>query len=741
MGSGGKSGSTKTEVIDYRLTIQYAVCFGPVDAVEEIYIGEKPITFTDRENSYTDENSQHSVNLPGLFGGSKKGGGAVGQVHVYLGGATQRLSEFLASKMNRTPDTVSAYRDKLTIWFTGHTTEGFTWSTNLPTVPAVWAKVKRYPKGLSGDPNIGDDANPAHIIYECMTNPDWGAGYDDSEIDIPSFLDAAAVLRAESFGLSMKWMGQTTVENFINSVLRHIAAVRDYDTNTGKWQLILVRGGYDLNQLQSINPRNAELVAFQRKAWGEITNEIVLSWTNPETEKTETVTQQDASGMSIQGVSVTDSSRDFPGIRNQELAWDVAERELRASGTPLASVEVEASIQLRGISVGDIVWFDWDEVDANGDLKYPKFVCRVVNVKSPTRGDSKFSIGLVEDIFAYGRTPTASQEGLFEPLSSPASDVPNVALISEPYFMRAQRLGDAAAQAVEYPIANVSLLASTMNRDTRDVDVWSERLLPEQGLEYQAVALVPDLSSFRLTRDLPRETHSAIQPSETFVAPSLLVGGFIIAQTNTGLDEICLVTSWDGSVMTVKRGCLDTSPQPWPIGTLFFAVTRDDEVSDLTETYVAEQLKYKLLPTTSMGQLAINDATEHVVEATERAYSPTRPAGVRLSAGSYFTGTMALSESVHRIVWANRNRIVETVTVLGYDEPEVAPEQGQTTSLEFWVQGVLHDRVEGVSGSFFDFDISNINLSPGEMVEVRAYAVRDDFLSINYSSILLVVTP
>jgi hypothetical protein len=36
--------------------------------------------------------------------------------------------------------------------------------------------------------------NPAHIIYECATNPDWGRGLPRELVDNISFASAANVL-------------------------------------------------------------------------------------------------------------------------------------------------------------------------------------------------------------------------------------------------------------------------------------------------------------------------------------------------------------------------------------------------------------------------------------------------------------------------------------------------------------------------------------------------------------------
>lgn len=46
-----------------------------------------------------------------------------------------------------------------------------------------------------------DLLNPAHIIRECLTDPDWGLGYQASDVDDAAFTYAADLLYIENFGL------------------------------------------------------------------------------------------------------------------------------------------------------------------------------------------------------------------------------------------------------------------------------------------------------------------------------------------------------------------------------------------------------------------------------------------------------------------------------------------------------------------------------------------------------------
>ena len=186
------------------------------------------------------------------------------------------------------------------------------------------------------------DANPSHIIYECLTDSDWGMGADPAGIDAASFQAAAQTLYDEGFGLWLQWQAQSSIEDFINNVLEHIRGAIFPHPRTGKMTLRLLRDDLDLPNLKEITPDNATLTSFSRKGWGETVNEVVVTWTRPETEKEETVRIQDLANVAQQG-GIVSSSKNYHGIRTAELAIRVAERDLREESAPLAACEVEVN--------------------------------------------------------------------------------------------------------------------------------------------------------------------------------------------------------------------------------------------------------------------------------------------------------------------------------------------------------------------------------------------------------------
>ena len=122
----------------------------------------------------------------------------------------------------------------------------------------------------------GPDMNPAHIIRECLTNRDWGLGYSAVEIGA-SFTAAADTLFAEGFGLSLIWQQDSSIEEFIASVLDHIDATLFIDRRTGLWELKLIRADYVAANLPLFDESNVvDWGRLGRRAPSDLVNSVTV---------------------------------------------------------------------------------------------------------------------------------------------------------------------------------------------------------------------------------------------------------------------------------------------------------------------------------------------------------------------------------------------------------------------------------------------------------------------------------
>ena len=81
-------------------------------------------------------------------------------------------------------------------------------------------------RSYSAKADVGGDMNPAHILREVLTDPDWGMGYPEADVDNASFTAAADTLYSEGMGMSILWDKQQQLSDFLAIVLARWSRIR-----------------------------------------------------------------------------------------------------------------------------------------------------------------------------------------------------------------------------------------------------------------------------------------------------------------------------------------------------------------------------------------------------------------------------------------------------------------------------------------------------------------------------------
>lgn len=589
---------------------------------------------------------------------------------------------------------------------------------------------------LFGDDVIGD-ANPAHMIYECLTNTDWGMGSPTSAIDYDAFDLVSTTLWAEGFGLSMLWTRQASIQDFIQEILDHIQAVLYVDPATGLITLALIRDDYDPDTLDILTPDNADLASFSRKLWGDIVNEIVVTWTNPENEQEETITVQDDGSIAIQGDIISDS-RNYYGVRNATLAQNLAMRDLRSAGQPLATMEAEVDRSqwaLRPASVIKVTWPEYGLVE---------LVMRVQSIDYGKPGDPTIRLSLIEDVYGldvgtYDEPPSTSWT---DPSSAP-EPMDEVEIITLPYYFA---LGSSVAsftESPEYPEVVAGVLATSDSDDTFAVELWDQLALSTGGLgDYQQISNLNVIGRAELVADLDPEVTTAGVTFDNFIGKTFpTVAGFvIIGEAGEATNEIAQITDDAGGDYDLVRGALDTVPRFWPAGTKVWFLDESALFEDTVIRAAGEVVDYKLLSRTSIGLLALADAPVESETLIERPWLPNRPANVT-AYGEAWSSSISVIDARGRtdpwvtVTWAIRNRLDEDALILAWDDASQTAEAGQTTTIEVRSESdVLITTHDGLSGT--SFDVPDASFGTAATVRLRVYSERSDddgdFVSLQY---------
>lgn len=743
----GSKGGSKYKVVDYYMGIHYGICAGPIDALLGIYIKERDAwpgktKYDDDSDQSTDPNAPIvsfkdfiaslgggnaptatqsvavgetvlTINRPDLFGGEKKEGGVSGLVRFMPGTSSQVLPAELAEKLKTTPDKAPGYRGIASAWFYGQSAKrSFMWCQNNPYLPPAWFTVFRRPRGLSINKatvqrgNYPPDANPGHMIYECMTNTDWGMGAPATLFNQATFESVGDKLLAEKFGLSMIWNDQATIEDFVKEILDHIQATLYINPRTGLWELKLIRKDYVVSQLRVLNPDNAILTNRQRKAWGETINEVVITWTDPTNEKERTITFQDPANITMQGGIVSDG-RNYYGIRNAELATEVGARDIRSAAYPLFSCEAECDREGWDLLPGDCVVVDWPEDGIE------QIVCRVGKVDYGRPGDMTVKASLVEDIFSldvatYTSPPPSGWQ-------SPDKD-PDPMAVRQFFTLPYPAMVAAGLDPLldQYPRVVPGILAQQNDIGTYNFDLWGPQTTGA-GTSVANLGTFLQTNYSTLTAVLAREATSQITKAQLGAVRGIeddaVVGDLLyIGSGNDAACEIAQITGYNSGTQTytLRRGVFDTIPRAWPLGTRVWQITADfGAYDDANERLAPGNIQYRMTPKTSKGMLPLAAAPVDTMALDFRPYRPFRPANVRVGGNDIFSGTQVYLAPLATIpiTWANRNRLMEDTVSRAWTDGNVTPEAGQTTTIRLTsADGVVLSTINDLAGTSYDLD-------------------------------------
>lgn len=579
------------------------------------------------------------------------------------------------------------------------------------------------------------DSNPAHIIYESLTNTIWGMGSPSTAIDVDSFEAAAAVLYNEALGLSLMWTRQSTIESFISEILDHIEATLFVNPQNGLLTLKLIRADYSLTGLPEYTPDNSEVTKFSRKLWGETVNEIIVTWTNPENEQEETVIAQDLANIVTQGGIVSDS-RNYYGVRNKELAMRLAQRDLRSSSTPLASCDIEVNREAWDLLPGDVVILNSPEDGINA------LVMRVGPVDYGRIGDAKVRASLVEDVFALATADYSvpPNTGAVDPSEAPTS-ADDYLIFTLPYYWVVNEIEPVVDP--EYPEVYAGVLASEEGSDAFDYELMGEVTDTLGDVTFEEIGTKSIISRALLTDALSAEAESTLIFPAGTQGPGPQIGGFVLIEGTDDTDtELCLILDYSSSsdTHTLSRGVLDTVPRAWPAGTPVWFLTAGMVFFDSLPRSDAEVVNYKQLIRTSLGMLDESAAPTITETLIDRPYLPLRPANVLVNSDSGFGAVLDLT-GVDPIPtsWARRNRLTEDSVILAWTDGDVTPEASQTTVVRLLdlAENVLHEYT-GIAGTSQNVD--PVDFAGEEEGYIEFVSQRDTFESLQGHRVRITLT-
>ena len=567
----------------------------------------------------------------------------------------------------------------------------------------------------------GPDMNPAHIVRECLTNADWGLGHGDADIG-PSFTAAADRLFSEGFGLSLLWQQESSIEDFLAEVLKHIDAYLYVDRRSGRWELRLIRDDYDPDDLPVLDESTVvDWGELGRREGADLVNSVTVKFTDARTDATGTVSVTDTALVQLMG-EVVSATIDYPGVRHESLAVRLAERDLRALSAPLLSGEIVVNRTGADLEPGDVVRLVSPRRGLDG------VVARIVEIDHGDGRANGVRLKIAEDVFALGETALVGGDSP-SPGGLTAAPKPLARrwIAEAPYWLLVQELGHAQADALLAEDPDVGALVTAGERPSADAlsaQLWTEvgtGYALEQSAEFAPTALLAaDVS------DDPLETELAVV---SWTGMDAVAIGTLAAVG----DELVRIDGVSATTITIGRGCLDTVPVAHPAGT---PVICWQALADATEARFAagEVVSAKLLPETGFGVLPLADAPEDQVTLASRAIRPLPPGRVQAD-GMYLR---ILPDREAALTWAHRDRLAQTSAVFdAYTAPDIGPEPGVAYEVRIhWVDKATDATLEPAAAVIAVGQATSYTLTEAdypvpplgvEQAAIRVRAVRDGY--------------
>jgi hypothetical protein len=708
----GGGGGEQTVGFRYFMGLHMGFCHGPVDAVLEIRAGGRS-AWTGTATA----NGAISINAPDLFGGEEREGGLSGTADVMMGGATQAANAYLSGQQGGTQP---GYRGILGIVYRGLV------ACNNPYIKPWSVRARRVLSGWDGPvwnsanaevilPGGLIAANPAHIVYEALTNRRWGNGYPAARLDAATFVQAAATFKAEGMGLCLVWQQQAPVESLLQQVMDHVGAAVGEDPRTGLIRLRAIRQDYTISSLEVFSDAAGNVIdieSFERAAPTDCTNEITVRFEDQASGQTGSVTVQNLASVQAQG-RVTAAVTEYPGLPTAALATRVALRDVTAATACLARVRMRVTRDGYGLLPGDVIAFSWPEL---GVTLMPLRVGRV-DYGSLTNG--VITIDAVQDVFGMPATTYVSPQtpSWTEPSRVPVAATA-ITAFEVTYRDLVRTLGQSAVSALD---VNAGYLLTAAARP--------QGLALNYALETRVGSA--DYASAGNGEWTPTGVlAAAIGPGDTSITLAAPVDMTLVAVGQAAWlnGEIVRVASIDGAGtgLTLGRGCADTVPRAHPSGARLFAYQVLSGV-DPIEYATGEAVQARIRTRTTGGLLETASSPTVTTTMAQRASRPYPPGGLRLNSVAYpvsITGALTVS-------WVHRDRPGQSDQLIDTSVGSIGPEAGTTYTVTLYGNDgtTVRRTASGLTGTSYAWttETADCGFSPGVLnssVRVRVKAVR-----------------
>lgn len=636
---------------------------GPIDELLQIKVAE--------ESAWTGSvttSTSFAINKPNLFGGEKGEGGIQGTAWVMMGDPTQVAIPQLAAMLG---SNVPGFRGVATLFYDGKVCAlnpyPKPWTFRLRRILQGWGTAVWYPSRAAIPLESGTirAMNPAHILVECLTNPEWGRGFDIGMLDVASYQTAADQLFTEGFGLCFRWVRQDSVTTFIQVILDHIGAVQDVDRRTGLLTLRLIRDDYIVANLPHYDYSNGLLRVeeLETSAIDGSTNTMVVKYRDPITNEPRTCAPiQNLAAVNTSG-GTNATTQEYFALPTHALATRLAVRDLQANMGTLKRVKLTFDHAGYDLIPGKVIRV------SNAALGISNLVLRIGRQEMGDHMAGEISITALEDVFglpAAGFVAPSNPEWV--PPDRTARNVTQYAAYDATYWDLARSLDK----------ANLNLVTDTQGY-LLTLATKPAGLSFYYNLFTQIGSSEPTTMKNLVQGDwAPTGTIVSAIPQAATAVSVVIAAPVDLDAVEAGtlariddedfrIDSVNLITN----TVVLTRGVTDTVPAAHAAGARIW-LYQNFEAVDPTAYLINDSVNFRMQTKTSTDLLALASATNRAYSIRTRQGKPYPPGNLRFNS-TYYPATVGYGTVIS---WAHRDRKLQADTLVPFTAGNYGPEAG-----------------------------------------------------------------
>lgn len=535
----------------------------------------------------------------------------------------------------------------------------------------IYSKFEAYVSG--GTPVDGLDINPIHKIREILTD-DTAMGKPESDVNDATFIKAADRIWDEGLGISWAIDEKSCIEA-IEELCYHIEAGVRVNRQTGLYEMVLFRDDwFESNEIHDIAESKIKNLSLEVMNSDDIVNQLNVTYYDRQRIKNSTFSVYENGSILTMGHANAESV-EFPYFMNMRNAEIVANWKLKQYSTPAWKGTLTTGWREAR------KWNRYDLVKINWSKKWQgTILARIMKIDLGNGLNNEVVIDFEEVVPYSGEMNTSivvddSTEEKTEPAKPAIGET-----FEAPYYIAVQNIGQRKIDEELAYNQDVGFTFSTYRRPqwnalyaeitTANVDKPEDGWIVDGNAEFVTSGQFDQLVSRTMTQIPVKnlQIEGSLNQGDLIVVGSWIIG-------NVGQYEFMIIESFDAetSILTVKRGALDTIPFEWGVDTNFWLSNPENGLFSLTEYSADQNVRASSLTVTPSSKLEQLGSVP--VYMRSRAIRPYPPANVKIN-GEYFPDEI---ETDLVITWSDRNRL--NLNAIDWYSPSVAIEPNTQTHL------------------------------------------------------------